>query len=161
MQKLLIILPLLLAGCTQPLADLARPQFLFGTHADPVLAADLAKLRYPREAPVGRDLDILMLQKDRNFTFVNRTTEAHKNVQLWLNQQYVGLIDEIPIGMSPTFQMGHFINQYGEAYPIGGLLNPDKSYPLVLAELYNPSTENSTGQRHKIVVRSEDVEIIK
>ena len=156
MNKAFLILTLLLTGCSQPLAEVMQPQFLFGTRADPALAIDLSKLGYPTEAAAGADLDILVIKKGDAIHFVNRTTIIHRSVQLWINQQYVGLIDEIPIGISGNFALGSFINKYGEAFPVGGFLNPDKSFPIVLAELFNPSADNSTRQRHKLVVRSED-----
>jgi len=117
---------------------------------------DLAKFSYPQDAAAGGDLDILVIKNGDRIHFVNRTTTVHTKVQLWINQQYVGLIDEIPIGISSSHPLGDFINRYGEAFPVGGFLNPDKSFPIVLAELFNPSTENSTRQRHKLTVRSED-----
>ena len=156
MNKAFLILTLLLTGCSQPLAEVMQPQILFGTRADPMLAIDLSKLSYPGKAAAGADLDILLIKKGDMIHFVNRTTAAHRSVQIWINQQYVGLVDEIPIGISGNFALSNFINQYGEAFPVGGFLNPDKSYPIVLAELFNPSTENSTQQRHKLVVRTEE-----
>jgi len=154
--KALVLLCLVCAGCSQPLAEITRPRALFGTRADPTLAVDLAKFSYPQDAAAGGDLDILVIKNGDRIHFVNRTTTVHTKVQLWINQQYVGLIDEIPIGISSSHPLGDFINRYGEAFPVGGFLNPDKSFPIVLAELFNPSTENSTRQRHKLTVRSED-----
>lgn len=156
MNKAFLILTILLTGCSQPLAEVMQPQILFGTRADPSLAIDLSKLSYPAEAAAGADLDILVIKKGDTIHFVNRTTAVHRTVQVWINQQYIGLVDEIPIGVSGNFALASFINKYGEAFPVGGFLNPDKSFPIVLAELFNPSTENSTRQRHKLVVRSED-----
>lgn len=154
---LLLLLPLLLGpGCSQPISDYTRPRVLFGTRANPNLAVDLSKLAYPAEAPAGADQDILLIQHGNRIHFVNRTTTTHTKVQIWINQQYVGLIDEIPVGKSSTHHLEDFINKYGEAFPVGGFLNPDKSFPIVLAELFNPSTENSTRQRHKLTVRVEE-----
>jgi hypothetical protein len=155
MHKLAIILALILAGCSQPLAEVTQPEFLFGTRADPSLAGELSKLNYPKDAKVGPDLDMLALKKGDTIAIVNRTTLAYKDVQLWVNQQYVAKVNEIAIGINPSISLDNFINRYGEAFPVGGLLNPDKSYPIVLLELVQPAGGDNIGLRQKVVVREQ------
>jgi hypothetical protein len=41
------------------------------------------------------------------------------------------------------------VNRYGEPYPIGGFFTPDKTFPVVLVEVYDPAT----GKRHRLLAR--------
>ncbi|MCC7408918.1 MAG: hypothetical protein IT442_12670 [Phycisphaeraceae bacterium] len=116
--------------------------------ADKKLAAELSQIVYPKDAPLGEDLDILVRRDGGTLRVVNRTPRKYENVQLWLNQQWVGKIDAIDIGQENTFSLGRFINQYGEKYPTAGLLNPDRALKLVLADIFDPAT----GKRHRLTV---------
>jgi hypothetical protein len=156
MHKPLLILALLLAGCS-PVAEVSQPRFLFGTRAEPDDAVELSKFTYPEAAQVGPDLDVILVKRGSTATLVNRTTTSYKDVQLWLNKQYVAKVPALTVGGREHLLLDDAINKYGEAFPVGGLLNPDKSYPIVLAELYlGPSDDAGAGLRHKIVVRAED-----
>lgn len=132
----LIGLVLLLAGCTivKPSRE-ARER--------------LAELSYPEDAEYGPDLDMVVVRKGRLIELANRTPEIYEDVQLWINQQYVREIDEIDIGTDNLYHLNLFVNQYEESFPPGGFLRPDKGFPVVLAELYNPSTE----LRHRMNVQ--------
>jgi len=155
MPKSLLLLALLLTSCS-PVSEVTQPRFLFGTRADGDDAIELSKLDYPAEVLVGPDLDVVLIQRGRSITLVNRTTTGFKDVQLWLNKQYVAKVSDLAVGASENIALDTAINKYGEAYPIGGLLNPDKTYPIVLAELLLGSSGDASGLRHKIIVRSED-----
>jgi len=66
-----------------------------------------------------------------------------------------------------------FIDKHGEPFPVGGLLTPDKTLPVLLVELYvSPSPngtpdaedvgvpdslgpETRTGQRYRLLVRKD------
>lgn len=115
--------------------------------------AELAALRYPETAPRGADLDILARGKKSGYLkLTNRTAAAYQNVDLWLNQQYVARVKEIKIaggGRSISIPLSRFVNKHGESFPVGGFLTPDKSFPVVHAELFDPAT----GQRHHLLVR--------
>ena len=117
---------------------------------DPKLAAELSRYPYPKSAPLGDDLDIQFVRTGRqSFYLINRTARPCPKGQLWINREYVGLTDGIGIGADNTYDLKRFINAHGELYRVGALLQPEKSYPIVLAEFYDPAT----GQRHRLVVR--------
>jgi len=112
------------------------------------LRRQLAQIPYPNQAPHG-DLDIIVGQDNGEIIVTNRTASTYDQVYLWLDQQYVGLLEHIPIGIASRMPLAAFINEYGESYPIGGFLTPDKTRSFVLAELF-------TTQR---AVRADSIEI--
>jgi hypothetical protein len=114
----------------------------------------LARTPYPQDATLGPDLDILVTPSRTAIDLVNRTPRNYRNVQLWLNQQFVGNAKEIVIGegQQNRFTLESFINRRGDHYPVGGILSPDKGFPVVLAELFDPAT----GKRHRVVVERKD-----
>lgn len=136
----LLLASLVMGGCEGgiKLPDIPRSAYLLGPNADPTAAKLLKSEIYPAEAKLGDDLDIVVVREGGQITIVNRTAVEYDNVQIWLNQQYVGLLPKIKIGTKNRFNLNTFINQHGEGFPVGGLLTPDRSYPVVLAELYLP-----------------------
>ena len=117
-------------------------------------ALELSRLPYPADAVPGPDLDILVRQDGGTLRVKNRTPAAYRDAQLWLNQQYVSPVREVPIAAGGDHQnlpLRGFINQHGEPFPVGGFLTPDRGVPVVLAELYVPAT----GQKHRLLVRRE------
>jgi hypothetical protein len=117
---------------------------------DPMLAADLSRYVYPKDAPLGDDLDVQLVRTGRqHFYLLNRTAYHYPKGQIWINREYVGLTDGVSIGGDNPYDLTRFINAHGELYRVGALLQPEKSYPIVLAEYYNPAT----GKRHRMVVR--------
>ena len=110
--------------------------------AEPTLPApkvkQLANLTYPADAERGKDLDIVISRDGSTITLVNRTSRSHMNVRLWINQQYVAEIAHLPVGKPTKIATGHLINRYHEALPEGGALQPDKSRPIISAELHDP-----------------------
>lgn len=113
---------------------------------------ELAAIPYPKSATVGEDLDIVVTQHWNNVIRLNnRSASTLRNGQLWLNQQYALKFSEIRIGEADgnTFDLHRFIANTRQPYPTAGFFSPDKAYPVVLAEVFDPAT----GKRHKLVVR--------
>jgi hypothetical protein len=108
----------------------------------------LRKLAYPADAEVGEDLDMVVSRRGGRITLINRTPQSYENVLLWLNRQYVHSAGRIAIGPDNTLALRTFVNHYGETFPVGGLLSPDKGFPVVSAELYDPLTNT----RHRLTV---------
>ena len=121
-----------------------------GSHklADPVLARDLSPLVYPKDAPLGEDLDIVVIRSNRQMELVNRMPRSYSDVTLWVNQQYVGRPVTIDVGSSLEVDLTQYVNKHGEEYPVGWLLGPDLRFPVHLVELFDPST----GKRHRLTV---------
>jgi hypothetical protein len=132
---------LLVAGCS----IFVPPQ------PDAKLAADLSRYTYPKDAPLGEDLDVQLVRTSReHFYLVNRTARNYAKGQIWLNREYVGLTEGITIGADNPYDLTRFINAHGEIYRVGALLAPEKSYPIVLAEYFDPAT----GKRCRMIVRA-------
>ncbi len=148
-----LLLPLLAIALTALAGCGVAPAFLVGADVDPQAADAFAKLTYPKAAAIGEHLDIVAVKSGNELTLTNRTPRAFANVQLWINQQYVCVVDAIPVGERKVLALNTFINEHGEAFPVGGLLNPERSYRLVLAEVYEPGTG---GRRHRILVRTDE-----
>lgn len=136
---LLLSVAVLLSGCG-----------LFGpAQPDPSTVEELSKLAYPAQAKLGADLDILAVVQGSWLQLVNRTPRHYGALQLWLNQQWVGQVPAVRIGTDNEYDLSRFVNEFGEPYPSGDLLHPERALPLVLAELYDPATT----LRHRLVVR--------
>lgn len=104
---------------------------------------------YPQQAAQGPDLDIVVVRHGDNIRLVNRTPRTYDNMELWLNQTYVRPIDHVAIGQDNVIALPEFINAYGEPYPVGSFLRPDRSRQLVLAEFH----DREHGLRHRLVVQ--------
>lgn len=129
----------------------------------PELVRHLAQIPYP-SAPVGTDLDIVVVQDEGEIILANRTARSYPSSYLWINQQYVGLLDQVPIGSEVRFQLVDFINENGEPFSVGGPLTPDKTETVVLAELFttqhplgadatDTSSNSYDGKRYRLLVR--------
>jgi hypothetical protein len=147
---LLLITPMLV-GCQGGRGPILT--VLLGPLADEQLAKELSKEVYPADAPKGDDLDVVVKREGTKIVLANRTARNYESSQLWLNQQYVGQVDLIVIGAGDKFNryaLADFINEFGEGYPVGGFLNPGRTYPIVLAELYDPTGDK---KRHRLSIR--------
>ena len=113
--------------------------------------APLAELRYPADAPLGADLDMVVVREGGHIDVANRTAGSYSNVQLWLNEQWVTVAQRIDIGTDNRFLLSHFVDQHQRTFPVGGFLTPDRARQVVHAELFNPET----GQRHRLTVQME------
>ncbi len=100
---------------------------------------------YPKEAP-ARDLDIVVVRDGAAIELTNRTAAAYADVEVWLNQQYAQRVERLPVGQTVRVSLLGFINRDGEVYPVGGLLSPDKTMPVLLAELYLPAERREGGE---------------
>src|SRR6185295_2343518 len=83
----LAVLALLVTACAAAGCDLVRPLWY---RPDDKVAAEFSQLTYPGGAPLGEDLDIVVIQKATSIELVNRTPQSYDDVMLWLNQQYAG-----------------------------------------------------------------------
>ena len=89
-----------------------------------------------------------MLEKHLKLTGLdNRTTHHLTNVTLFFNRQYGGTVADLPVGRPITVNLLNFVNQYGERFPVGSFLEPEKSRIIVLADAF------VDGQLHKLTVR--------
>ena len=130
------------------------------------MSEDLSLIVYPKDTETGEDLDIVALKRGNRLTIVNRTPRAYHDLQIWLNQQYVGKIDHLAIGTDNVVYLNQCINEFGEPFPVGGMLNLEKSYPVVLAELVVTDVPDdgsqpalAAGKRHRMVVRMDEVSL--
>lgn len=110
--------------------------------------AQLAALSYPADARHGDDIDVLVIPASQHITLVNRTTAPLSDVQLWLNQQYVGIIERLGVGERVQYSLSGFINEHGESFPTAGFLAPDRALRLVHAEVFDPAD----GTRRRVIV---------
>ena len=135
------------------LVALLGPSVGCSTFRDATASVDqvdrLAAMDYPKDAPYGPDLDILVIRSNADIRLVNRTANSYSGMVLWLNQQYAAQAGSVSIGTDNLRTLTDFINRHREPYPVGTFLNPDQTAPLVLAELYNPSL----GVKHRLLVR--------
>ncbi|MEM8738354.1 MAG: hypothetical protein AAGG38_07745 [Planctomycetota bacterium] len=127
---------LLSTGCAAPL-----------TVTQSERRARLAAYTYPADAEIGPDLDVVVRREGETVIFVNRTASVYRDVQVWLNQQYVRDLPGIAIGTDNRFTLTRWVNEHREPFPVGSLLSPDKADPLLLAELYDPRTR----LRHRLL----------
>jgi len=109
---------------------------------------DLAKLIYPEDATYGEDLDIVLVNHGQHIELVNRTPKTYKDMQLWLNQQYVYPIHGIAIGTGQNYLLNAFTNLYEESFRPNSFRKIKSPTPVVLAEFYNPHTQ----LKHRISV---------
>lgn len=121
----------------------------FGIRKDDAVVQRLSQTRYPLEAELGDDLDIVVVREGAAVQFVNRTALGFEKPQVWLNREYVADLDAVHIGTENWVDLVHFINRHGESFPVGALLAPDKSRPVVAADLFDPAT----GKVHRLTVR--------
>lgn len=110
-----------------------------------------SELPYPEQAEVGPALDVHVERDGREIRVINLTPRPLGRVQIWLNAEYVRVVEGLPIGTT-ELSLPRWVNQYSEPYPVGTLLSPDRNQPLALAELYDPQT----GLRQQLVVRRTD-----
>jgi hypothetical protein len=101
----------------------------------------LATLQYPADTELGPDLDLVAKRTGPRLQISNRTPRVIRNMQVWLNRQYVREVPLIAIGSENNFRLTRFINRHSEPYPTGTLLAPDESEPLLLVELFDPDAQ--------------------
>ncbi|MFW6059692.1 MAG: hypothetical protein ACODAQ_05890 [Phycisphaeraceae bacterium] len=104
-------------------------------------ARELAALSYPETAQRGPALDIVARTENNTLHLINREPQTHRDMQLWLNRQYVRRIGRVAIGDGNRWPLLSFVNRYREPFPIGGLLSPEDRRRVVLVELYDPEAD--------------------
>jgi len=119
-------------------------------------AERLASLTYPGDAAEAPHLDIVARHDGKRIELFNRTPRGYRDMQLWLNRQYVSDGVDVAIGNNDPVPLDGFLNQHGEHYPTPGFLSPEKAFPVVLAELVDPAS----GARHTIVVEREGGDLL-
>lgn len=112
--------------------------------------APLWSLKYPGDKEqFGGDLSMTVIQDRKSIKITNRTVDSYKDVQVWINQRYVTRVSDIPVGKTTSIALSSFINQYGEKYPTPGLFRPDRSFPALLVEIYQPDQ----NKRYRLIVQ--------
>ena len=130
-----------------------------GVVVDPKDVAELKALPYPESAPLGDDLRVIVVQHNGllgggTVKLTNITPRSYHDIQLWLNQQYVAKIKDLPVaigGKSEDISLDQFIDKHGRPYPTGKFLKPELAFPIVLAEVFDPVS----GRRHRLLVQSD------
>jgi hypothetical protein len=115
----------------------------------------LSQLTYPTNVKTVKDLDIVAKQTRTQIEFTNREPIALHNVYVWLNRQYVGFVPKIEIGNDGStndYNLDRFYDLHKEHYPVGGILSPDRGFPLTTVDIYEPGT----GTIYRTVVRTSD-----
>lgn len=108
---------------------------------------------YPVQAEFGDDLDCVVIRVGRyRVRLLNRSPVALGPVRLWLNQQYVADLPQLAVGDNGTLPLQSFLNEYRQTYPTGSWLYPDRDFPILHAELFDPST----GKRHRLLVELDE-----
>ncbi len=110
---------------------------------------ELSKRTYPAQAELGDDLDIIVVRDGGAVRLVNRTPRSYSGLQLWINEEWVGDVTTVQIGTDNLVALPQMINEHGERFPVGGILSPDKTLPVVLTEFYDPAT----SKRHRLNTR--------
>ena len=110
---------------------------------------DPADAPYPKDAALGEDYDVVATQTREELELTNRCPRSFKNVQVWLNQQYVAEVAQISIGPDNRIPLRRFVNEHGEHFPVAGLLTPDKGFPVISCIMFDPGS----GQRHRLLAR--------
>ncbi len=124
--------------------------------ADPDLVEAYAPLRFPGEGELGEDLDIVVRQTPGGaIVLTNREPREFENMRLWINRQYVTQVERIHIGDHPDnrIPLNRFVNRFGEPFPVGTFLAPEKSDHVLIAEMV-PLDEQPL--RHRLAVRRGD-----
>ncbi len=105
---------------------------------------------YPVDLPIAEPLDIEVIRVGNAIELDNRSTQTYAEAQIWLNHAYGAVLKNLPIGRSSQFNLESFINEYGELYPVGYFLKPERDRKLVMADLV------IDGKIHKLTVRLAD-----
>lgn len=102
----------------------------------------------PAESTLEADLDIAVRQDGHVLVLDNREATGFAGHQLWLNREWNLDAPPIPPAERVEIGLGAFVNRYGETFPLGGPLSPDKTGRVVSAELYDPAR----GARRRLLV---------
>ena len=141
----LLLVALALPGCgaTYPAGWAAKKERLVeARHPAPAAA----------EAPRGEPLAVDVVREGGSLRLINREPRRFDGARLWLNQQWAGDLDRVPIGPGGWVSLELFVNRHGEPFPRGLFLRPDLAKPLILAELVPAGSDRI----HPLTVIPED-----
>jgi hypothetical protein len=106
---------------------------------------------YPADAPIAQPLNVQVVRiSRRHVRMTNLTASTLADLTVYLNQQYGGVVEQLPPGKPVEVALADFVNAHGERYPVGSLLEPDKSRVLLLADAV------VDGQLRKMSIRLAD-----
>ncbi len=104
--------------------------------------------QYPAELPASEAYDVEVVRVNRKQVRLdNRTSRSLDGAQLWLNAEFGGAVESLPIGEGANLPLTMFVNHFGERYPVGSFLEPEKTRGIVAAELI------IDNKRHPLTVR--------
>lgn len=106
---------------------------------------------YPADLEAGEAYDVEVVRINRKLIRLdNRTARPLDGAELWLNSEYGGVIASLPIGEGNALPLPQFVNHFGERYPVGSFLEPEKTRGIISAELV------INNRRHPLTVRLEE-----
>ncbi len=98
-------------------------------------AGPVEPMFYPADAPIDQPLNVQVVRiSRRHVRLTNLTASSLGDLTVYFNQQYGGVVEQLPAGRSIEVALADFVNAHGERYPVGSLLEPDKSRVLLLAD---------------------------
>lgn len=139
------------AGCAE-LSEVELRPLTSDARVEPGEVEELSRIPYPEDAPRGPDVDVVVVPHNASIELVNRTASNYENVRIWINEQYVSPEVDLAIGRGSRIDLRRFINALEEPFPTGTLLAPDKSRPVILAEMHDPNL----GLRRRLRVQHND-----
>jgi hypothetical protein len=128
----------------------AKVEAVAVTEVESEAPAPLWSLKYPKaKEQFAGDVDITVIQDRKSIKLTNRTVHSFNDVQVWVNQRYVSRVASIPVGKTTSIALKSLMNQYGEKYPTPGIFRPDRSFPALLVEIYEPNQ----NKRYRLIVQ--------
>ncbi|HWB20071.1 MAG TPA: hypothetical protein VG711_07220 [Phycisphaerales bacterium] len=95
----------------------------------------LATRPYPTELHTTNTADIQVFRNGTEIAIVNSTATSYRNVDVWVNQQYVRHVDAIPAGKTVELSLWDFHDDYGATPSAGGFFRTYEPTPVRLVEL--------------------------
>lgn len=141
----------LLGGCAE-LAEVRLKPWSGASRLDQPTIETLADLPHPADAPLGPEVDVVVVARNASVELINRTAEPFRDVRVWLNEQYVSPRTSVEPGEKRRLDLRRFVNALEEPFPIGTLLEPDAGRPVLLAELHDAAL----GVRYRLPVQHND-----
>lgn len=135
------------AGCVQQRSEPARATraYPLALHVAPVEGAMSAQA-----AP--RVSDIQVFRNGADIEIVNSLPRTFRDVDVWVNQQYVRHVDEIPAGATVRLSLREFYDELGEPFNAGGFFRRIEPTPVVMVEIQTSDDEPLLG----LIAVSED-----
>ena len=135
----LALLPaLFLAACNTPNFDPAK-----------------ATREYPFDLHTTNTIPIQVFRDGTTIEVVNSTDNSWGESSLWINQQYMLLIEGLAPGQRLTLNLSEFRNDLGEEFRAGGFLRVRQPTPVRLVEIQPGEGQPLVGF---VTIRGGDVE---